>query len=328
MKRMTAFLCLIIVLSLFMGSAISAHANSIPSSLTIKYQHSGLSFDGLSIKIYRVADCNDNTLSLAGVFKDLPVNVKGVTSQTEWKAVTDTLVSYTAADGLSPDKTVITDKDGTASFKNIPDGMYLILAVTAEKDSVCAEFESFLTVVKDGEDTVAIPKGVPISPEGGNDGGGGNTPGGDKPGGGDENGDIPEGDTTDKSSHTLVKQWRDEGFSHKRPVSLEIVILKNNEKYATVSLTRENNWSYSWTDNDTDARFTAVERNVPDGYTVTVSETGGCLIITNTYKNTTQDIPQTGDTTLVWPYVLVTCASGILSLLLALYRKKLNDEKA
>ena len=88
-------------------------------------------------------------------------------------------------------------------------------------------------------------------------------------------------------------------------------------------LNQENQWSYTWENLSTEARWSAVESQVPAGYYVSTARADSTVVVTNTAKqpvsdkNNTQtqsnkpgaELPQTGQ--LWWP-VLVLLLGGII----------------
>jgi hypothetical protein len=73
-----------------------------------------------------------------------------------------------------------------------------------------------------------------------------------------------------------------------RPSQIEVQLLKDGEIYDTVRLNAANNWRYTWTELDETAEWTAVEKEVPNGYTVTTNleDNNSQLVITNTENPT------------------------------------------
>lgn len=282
---------------------ISATATAInpmqKSSLTLQYKQGDKLFSDAEIKIYRVAEVfEDGTFALCGDFADYPINIYGITSQTEWRGVTTALASYVSADGISPTRTGITDETGTVQFSDILPGMYLTLSVRIETGEEIAVFESFLTAVPsisdDAEhnyDVTAYPKCETYTPK--------PTP----------------------IEYKVVKQWQDNGYSEKRPDFIEVDIFKNGELQYTQTLSPSNNWSFSWIAEDDGSQWHAVERNVPEDYTVSIAANGNIITITNICDNP-GDSPSTGDTTVIWHYVLILCLSGALLIVAAAWRKR------
>jgi hypothetical protein len=83
-----------------------------------------------------------------------------------------------------------------------------------------------------------------------------------------------------------------------RPSQIEVQLLKDGEIYDTVKLNAANNWRYTWTELDETAEWTAVEKKVPDGYTVetTLEDNNSRLVITNTENPEPTEEPQPSQT--------------------------------
>ena len=101
-------------------------------------------------------------------------------------------------------------------------------------------------------------------------------------------------------------------------------ILKNGEKISEQILSEANDWSYAWTAPDDGSVWQAVERDVPEHYTVTVREENNIITITNTTTETVPDPkpPQTGDNSHIELYVLLMALSGTVLLLLGIAKRR------
>lgn len=301
MKRIILSVLAAVIFVVCLGINVSAVAinPTQSSSLTLQYKHNEQRFGGIEIKTYRVAEVfEDGTFALCGDFVQYPINIYGITSQSQWRGVTDALASYAAADGITPTRVAITDESGIVQFSDILPGMYMTTSVTADADGDIAVFESFLTVIPStndsGEhnyDVTAYPKCEKYTP---------------KP-------------TT--IEYKVVKQWQDNGYNEKRPDHIDIDIIKNGEVQYSQRLSSDNNWSYSWEAEDDGSQWQAVERNVPADYTVTIVKSGSIITITNICDHT-DNPPPTGNTTVIWHYVLILCLSGALLIVLAAWRKR------
>ena len=84
-----------------------------------------------------------------------------------------------------------------------------------------------------------------------------------------------------------------------------------------VTLSSENNWSYSWTVPDDGAVWQIVERNVPEDYSVTIERKGNTFIAVNAYDGE-EPPPETGDTGNIYLYVILICIAGVLLLVLGI----------
>lgn len=303
MKRILHILCVLLVCLTAVGPLSVGAVNPIdpqqPASLTIRYRYEDLELSGLTCSVYRVAEVSpDGTYTLTGDFAAYPVNIYGVTSQAEWKNIASTLSAYIAADGLAPTGSLVTDANGTVAFTQLMPGMYLIQPVTVQNPDAVLTFEAFVTLLpypqEDGNhnyDVTAVPKVQRYTP------------------------------TPTPLEYKVVKQWKDLGHTTQRPESVTVDILKDGQVQSTQILARDNNWCYSWTAPDDGSVWQAVERSVPKDYTVTVVTRDSTIIITNIYESEPEP-PKTGETMVLWPYMLLLCFSGGCLILLSVWRMR------
>ena len=91
---------------------------------------------------------------------------------------------------------------------------------------------------------------------------------------------IPE----DKTFVAVNKVWKDDVEAN-RPTSIQVQLLKDGvAEGEAVTLSKENNWTYTWTDLVKSATWTVEEINVPTNYKASVSGTDNQYTITNTYE--------------------------------------------
>ena len=86
---------------------------------------------------------------------------------------------------------------------------------------------------------------------------------------------------------TVKKVWETAGESH--PSSITVVLLRNGELAEEATLSAENGWTHTWTELDASIRWEVWEKDVPDGYKVSVDRDGYYFTITN--KSTEPDEP-------------------------------------
>ena len=297
-KRCLWCLCLLLLLQ---GICLPAFASELqtdaPCSLTLHYTRENVAFPDLEIQIFRVAEYfADGTYALTGAFADYPVQIHDITMQKQWQDAAQTLAAYVVADHITPTATALTDAQGTACFSQLQSGLYLVMNVDAKTPDGTFQFGQTLiflpTPLEDGTycyDMEARPK---------------------------------PGTLTPTTQYTVVKLWKDAANAQNRPDGISVDILKDGVLQETVVLSAENNWSYSWQSTDLDARWTVVETNVPDGYTVTITSGENVFTITNTLPPKPEDPPKTGHITLLWPYVLMMSISGCLLLTLGIWQKR------
>ena len=181
-------------------------------------------------------------------------------------------------------------------------GLYLIRGLTAATEAGISVFEDFLLFLprnESGTYTYAVdaaPKHATFVPEG------------------------------EELEYSVLKLWKDAGADAVRPTQVYVDIVQDGQLRESVTLSAENHWRYSWKA-PAGHSFAVVERQVPEGYTVTVTENGTAFVITNTAPPDT-DNPQTGDTAPITLYILLLSLSGLGLVLLGVraLRRKSHDE--
>ena len=307
LRRVLFVLVACLVASLMFSMTVSARDfvevdRACTLDLTYKYEET--CFEGVEIKIYKVASFNVvGEYELAGDFADYAIDVVNVKSQDEWNALSDTLAAYVAADSLVPTKVATTGADGVASFTEIEVGLYLVSgAVTTYIDDGTIHYDDFLISVPglDDEenwiyDIDSVPKPVYHEP------------------------------VYEEIEYSVVKLWKDAGYENKRPEGINVDIMKDGELVESIVLTAENNWSYSWVGLDDGSVWQVVERDVPEAYTVTFEQKDFAFMITNTYI---PEEPPTGDSFNAVPYIVAMCVSGALLIVLGVIKSKKDKAEA
>jgi len=267
------------------------------ASLTLHYQKDGSTFAGLQIGIYRIAEAlPDGSFQLIEPFASYPLNIHGITMQEQWNHVAQTVYAYMIADQLDPDYEMTTDEKGAVCFSGLDTGLYFVREVVAENTSGTYVFNQFMVYVPtpqpDGTyiyDVAAKPKCTNFVP---------------------------------KSQHSVTKLWQDGGSRNLRPKEVSVDIYRDGVLYETQILCADNNWTYTWYVSGEDhSKWTVVESVVPDGYTVTIQHDGSNFSIINT-RQTTPDVPQTGDSFTPMLWILLMCFSGIMLVIFGLYSRR------
>ena len=302
-KRIAALLCL----SLFCMTMLSPYAYAATpldpdadASLTLHYQKDEHAFSDLSIRIYRVAEAfADGTFQLIDPYSSYPINIHDITMQQQWKNTAATLSSYIVANQLKPYREGRTNDEGTVAFLHLETGLYLVSEVKVENDSGSYVFNQFMvylpTPQADGSFDYSVeanPKCIQYVP---------------------------------KTEYRVTKLWQDTGNQSDRPEQVTVEIYKDGALQETQILSADTNWSYTWTVSGEDrSRWTVVESAVPEVYTITVQQSGGCFTIINTHKanEEPQPPPRTGDTFNYLPYVLTMSISGVLMIMLSVYGRR------
>lgn len=269
------------------------------SSLTLTYRYDGAALSGVPVQLYRIADVSaDAQFTLTGDFQATRLTLNGIGSAREWDAIRTTLESFIAVSGLAPCHSASTDEAGSVRFEGLTPALYLVLPTQAAEGNARYCFDSALVSVpgldSDGRwfyDVSVLPK-ADLS--------------------------IPTGAELE---YTVLKLWQDAGNEALRPASIEVELIRSGEIVATVVLSAENNWSYSWTAEDNGDVWQVAERNVPERYVMTVERHDAAFTILNTIPDHTLP-PQTGDTANPVLYFAVAGLSGLALILLGAAAKK------
>ena len=294
MKRIIALLFSIILCFCVFSSPLCALYETLDynkkCSLTLTYSKNDIAFSDLEIKIFRVADAD---FEIQSPFDKARVDINNKKSQTEWNSTASTLSGYAQSENITPYKTALTDSVGKVIFEDMSVGLYLICGVVAQKDNKIYNFFDSMIYLPDnssGEysyDVSVKPKSNEIA--------------------------------TPKKDYSVIKLWKDDGYG--RPKSITVDILKNGEVDKTVVLSDINNWQYTFSTSDLESDWSVVEKSVPNGYTVSVTEKETSFVIVNTkitQNKPTASIPQTGDTSPIELFVLLFCISGLLLIILGI----------
>lgn len=287
-------------------------------SLTISYTKNGVAFEGLNIEIYRVAEFFENgSYRLLEPFSTYPIKIYGVSSQQEWQEIAQTIKSYVEEDKTAAYQSQKTDRNGHVFFGNLETGLYMIKGVSVQNENKVVVFQDFMmyvpTLVENDYDydVEAKPKSMEyVQPE----------------------------------KYTVVKLWKDLDDSQQRPKSICVETLKDGVLQESVILDSTNNWSYSWDVSEKGGIWSVVEKDVPDGYQVSIVNNQTTFVITNSKgkessENTgkpdlkesidpVQPTVKTGDTAPFLMYVIILFVAGFGLMLFGILRQRENkDEK-
>lgn len=312
--RKMAIICLLVCLclcwlpgnaeALSTADAMEPVSPEKPCSLILSYTCNGIAFENLPVKLYRVASVSaDAQYTLTPQFQSSGLEINGIQTSGEWDVIRSSLEAHILSAGIAPDDVSATDADGQACFSDLMPGLYLVAAVHTEQEGWYYSFRSALIALPGLDesglwlyDIAAAPKLEILPPT-----------------------------EPDELQFQVLKLWKDEGHENSRPESIEVEIFRNGESYEIVTLSQENNWTYRWTAPADGAQWMVVERNIPEGYTVTVESRSTTFILTNSIpKDPTPDTPQTGDSTNILSAVVLLNLSGMGLILLGMFRKRLE----
>jgi len=311
-------------------------------SLTLSYVSNGAAFADVPVNLYQIAEVSaDLQYTLTPPFQTTGLVLNGIQSAEEWNTVRSTLKACILVNDIAADFTGRTDPAGQICFEPLQPGLYLALAGRGEQNGQSGSFAPALIAVpglgSDGrwqyQVTVASKnEGTPPS---------------------------EPNDPDEEIQFKVLKLWKGEINRTERPQSIEVEIFRDGVCERTVTLSEDNHWSYTWTAENDSADWVVAERNVPEGYTVTVEERATTFILTNTWspkepppsepppeepppeeppsgeyppeelppeeppkEYLPEDAPKTGDTPHILLYTMLMYVSGTVLLLLGLTGRK------
>ena len=313
MGLMLCLLCLAISLLPRPVAAVSTAEATAPidtkktCTLTLTYGCDGQAVSGMYVSLYRVADVSeDYQYTLTSSFASSGLILNGIQTQDEWNVIRSTLESHVYANSIRPTLTSVTSTEGQVNFELLTPGLYLAMVLRPAESGINCIFDTALIALP-GLDTngqwqyrVSVTAKSELLPP------------------------IQPDETIELK---VLKLWKGDRGRSDRPKNVEVEIFRDGVSYQLVTLSQENQWSYSWTAEKDGATWTVAEPNVPKGYTVTVSKRGTAFVLTNTRipdpsKPTEQ--PTTGDTSHILLYTVLLYASGIALVLTGISRKR-ND---
>lgn len=277
-------------------------------NLTISYDYENTMLADVPVRLYQVGSVSaDAQYTLTELFQPTGIELNDIQMTDEWDVIRSTLEAQILADQIKPDFTAKSNQSGQVSFQSLVAGLYLVVTEAVVKDGLQYGFSSTLialpTVDENGEwkyEVTVEPKAEVIPPLGPNE-------------------------QEQNCEFKVVKLWKDEGNQNKRPRNITVEIFCDGKSYQIITLSERTNWSYGWTAAADGTDWMVVERDVPDGYTVTVEERNTTFVVTNTCQKdgiAPEDMPETGDTQPIFLYIMLLFAAGAVLILLGIARKR------
>lgn len=268
-RRIRGVICLL--LCLFMITANQVWAAEAAYGIELHVTHDGKAIPGAEFEIYRVGEVyNSGRFGLSGSFVKYPVNVNVSTTQ-EMQNAADTLYAYAKVDLLKPRFVGGVSESGVLVINDLNKGLYLIAGKTLISSTKTYQFQPMLiSLPYDGKDHVVM--NVKYS--------------------------VVENDA-EPISLKVLKSWKDQGYSGKRPHDITVYLLKDGNIHDVVELNKNNNWRYEWTMLDAASQW-SVSEEVLSKYTTVIRKEGEkTFLIVNTYikPDDDDDDPPTKETT-------------------------------
>lgn len=289
-KRIALFFALLIFLMPLKISALNALDPSSQCSLTVSFVPEG-NPAAAEFRLYKIADISENaSLTLTDPFREYVIDLTDLDEE-KIRLLTATLSGYIASEHIRADYSAKTDADGNAVFTELQAGLYLIIGDASVINGTVYMPESAMVCLPIQDMDHGWNADVAISVKW----------------------------TSSKEDELIdlqvLKVWNDQDDPH-RPEQVEIDLYGDDVLMDTVSLNKENNWQFDWTDLAASKRWSVKEKSVPSGYFVAVEQQGHRFVVTNTKygAQTPEDdtsLPLTG--VLWWPVpLLAACGLGLI----------------
>lgn len=297
----TLVICFIMIISMLLPTQVMA-AESIDTqaaaSLSITLAPEDEPAKNVEFWLYRVAKVSENgEYTYIGNYANYPV--APVKDDTETlRLLASTLPGYVVADSLAPDHKSQTDENGIVSFSGLSTGLYLVMGGTYRAGDQYITPTSFLISLPDLDADNVWQYDVEVKTK---------------------HYGRPEDEAVELH---VLKIWED-NQSESRPTQVEVELYNGFELHDTVVLNKENNWKYTWTGLASDGMWIVREKDVAEGYTVSVEQQGNSFAITNTkpggQKPDEPNLPQTGT---LWWVVPILLVAGLMLVLVGVIRRR------
>ena len=281
-------------------------------SLEVFYRHEISVFSGHEIKLYKVADVSETAeYSLVPALKKTGLVINGIQTNGEWKTIRSTLEIYVLLGALKPLKTAVTDENGRVNFTGLEPGLYLVSGLNDSRNGWTYIFDSALVALPGLDENGYWKYDVTVN---------------------SKSEVLPPTDSDEEIELKVLKLWKGDEKKINRPSSIEVEIFRDGKLFETVELSEKNNWSYSWKVKNDGAKWAAIERNVPKGYSMTLEIRERAFVITNTVIPENPDVPpvvppDTGDTSNILLYTALMFVSGAMLLIFGITEKRNRHEE-
>ncbi len=278
--RKTALILGVVMMLMTLVTGVSAAPyidTEAEVSLSIIHVEAGVPIAGEEFRLYKIAAVDKfGNFTAVSPFDSYPVSLHGENVD-EWRGIAGALDGYALRDDIEPVATGTTDANGKLTFsaneKMLP-GLYLVGATAHIQDNFKYISDPFcVTLPTSDEADTELIYNVTAKPK--------------------FSSRVTIDITGSYITRRVLKKWDDEGNEENRPAYITVQLLRDGEIFDTERLNKDNNWSYTWTDLDSNFQWAVIEEE-SENYNVTVSLNGITFLITNKYALPPGDEPTTG----------------------------------
>lgn len=246
--------CMLSVLMLVSLLSVMAFATA-RQQIIIDYDTDDGPLSDVEFSVYRLGDVDGKRIIPDSSFSSYSVSFD-ISDAEKISSLALTLSAYTLRDKITPDHTDRTDENGVADFDGeyFEAGAYLYLGEKHfQYDNIYfCDAAIIILPYGEGDSVVSKPK-YEVTP------------------------DDPESVTV---SYKILKSWYEDDPG-KRPVYIEVQLLRDGEVYDTVVLDDSNNWRYQWTGLSSRYHWIVTEKIVAQGYLVSLSKNEKTYLMSN-----------------------------------------------
>lgn len=289
-RKLAAVFLVMLVLFVIPGTAFAQEPDwdrSGSISVTLMDRDGTTPIPGVELSLYYVATLSlNNRNHLSYTFTQA---FRSCGCALEDPALSITLDAFVKEHSVSA-QALVTDADGTATFTNLPLGLYFVQQTRPVAGyAPCTPF----LVTLPGQSADGYVYDVNAS---------------------------PKTDIARLTDITVRKVWNTDA-SAKAADSVTIQLLKDGTVVATALLNAQNHWQITFTDLPESDAYSIVEVDIPKGFTATYSQSGNVFTVTNSAS-----LIQTGQ--LIWPIPVLAIAGLCLIVLGTLVLRKLRNPHA
>ncbi len=251
-KLIVCIICVVLMTAFCPFETVAADSQQ----LTVNYEGENEKLQGAQFYVYRLGDVSGNRIIPDSAFGAYSVDYDISTAEKQ-SSLAATISAYILRDDITPLSSDITDANGIADFDSFgfKKGAYIVMA-DKHRQNDCTYFcEPAVVVLPYGEDerVTLNPKYV----------------------------FVPDDTETVSVSYKVLKSWVEDDGGARRPVEIEVELLRDGEIYDTVVLNEGNNWRYKWENLSVFYHWTVTEKYVVGGYVVSLSQYDKTLLLTN-----------------------------------------------
>lgn len=280
-------------------------------TIIIDYRFDNNSLDNVQFKVYQITTMDENTNHhIVSAFKNVEIELEKLSNESYWIKSRDNLENYINYKAISPDQIFYTNDAGQYNLDDLELGIYFIQAemvapsdspeITDVKNQILYSQPILIAVGSydgDGEKWVYHYNIQPKIA-------------------------VANADTTQLE---VTKIWKNTKFDNAIPDEIEVELHRNGEKYDSIILSKENKWTYTWSNIDPCDCWGVKEVTQLKDYKVTYEKDLCHIKIINTYIGKSDvELPQTG--TMAY-FIPIIASFGLFFLILGVLLGYVTNKK-